>query len=201
LTDYYTEWYTLDMDNRQNLLDQAMVLFARHGYEGTGVQEIVEAANVTKPTLYHYFGSKAGLLEALLEVHLRHHLKKLREAARYQGDLMMTLRAIVRTGFDFSLTQPTFYQLQLSMWYAAADSEAHQAVLPYIQEQYAILEETFMAAVPDHGNLKGHHQVYALSLKGMLDSYIAFASRGGPTLNEALIYRLVQQFMYGIFSL
>jgi AcrR family transcriptional regulator len=163
------------MDNRQNLLDQALVLFARHGYEGTGVQEIVEAANVTKPTLYHYFGSKAGLLEALLETVLHPYLKNLREAARYQGDLVMTLRAIVRTTFDFASSQPIVYQLQLSMWYAAADSEAHQAVLPYIQEQFAILEETFQAAVPDHGNLKGRHQVYALSLKGMLDSYIAFA--------------------------
>jgi len=189
------------MDNRQNLLEQALRLFAAHGYEGTGVQEIVEAAEVTKPTLYHYFGSKAGLLEALLELHLRPYLNKLRDAARYQGDLVMTLRAIARTNLDFSMAQPTFYQMQLAMGFAAADSEAHQAMLPYIQAQYAILEETFQAAAPDHGNLKGHHQAYALSLKGMLDSYIASASMGGPALNDELVYRLVQQFMYGIFSL
>ena len=29
-------------------------------------EEIVDAAGVTKPTLYHYFGSKRGLLAALL---------------------------------------------------------------------------------------------------------------------------------------
>src|SRR4051812_50089081 len=43
-------------------------LFARHGYDATSVRMIVEAAGVTKPTLYYYFGSKEGLAQALLTV-------------------------------------------------------------------------------------------------------------------------------------
>src|SRR3954452_6647407 len=41
-------------------------LFATQGYEGTSVRTIVEAAGVTKPTLYYHFGSKEGLAQALL---------------------------------------------------------------------------------------------------------------------------------------
>jgi AcrR family transcriptional regulator len=41
-------------------------LFAERGYDATSVREIVEAAGVTKPTLYYHFGSKQGLAEALL---------------------------------------------------------------------------------------------------------------------------------------
>ena len=41
-------------------------LFADRGYDATSVREIVEAAGVTKPTLYYHFGSKQGLAEALL---------------------------------------------------------------------------------------------------------------------------------------
>ncbi len=33
-----------------------------NGYDAMGIQRIVEAARITKPTLYHYFGSKQGLL-------------------------------------------------------------------------------------------------------------------------------------------
>ena len=39
--------------------------FYEKGYDAIGVQEIADAAGVTKPTLYHYFGSKYGLLQAV----------------------------------------------------------------------------------------------------------------------------------------
>jgi AcrR family transcriptional regulator len=38
-------------DNRAELMDCALELFAAYGYDGVGVQNICEAAAVTKPTL------------------------------------------------------------------------------------------------------------------------------------------------------
>ncbi|MYT29781.1 MULTISPECIES: TetR/AcrR family transcriptional regulator [unclassified Streptomyces] len=46
----------------QRLLATATRLFAEQGYDRTSVQEIVDAAGVTKGALYHYFGSKEDLL-------------------------------------------------------------------------------------------------------------------------------------------
>jgi AcrR family transcriptional regulator len=46
----------------RRLLAEATRLFAERGYDRTSVQEIVEAAGVTKGALYHYFGSKDDLL-------------------------------------------------------------------------------------------------------------------------------------------
>ncbi|MDB1089075.1 TetR/AcrR family transcriptional regulator [Streptomyces sp. ACA25] len=46
----------------QRLMATATRLFAARGYERTSVQEIVDAAGVTKGALYHYFGSKDDLL-------------------------------------------------------------------------------------------------------------------------------------------
>lgn len=40
----------------------AVELFARHGIANTSVQQIVEAAGVTKGAMYHYFRSKDDLL-------------------------------------------------------------------------------------------------------------------------------------------
>ena len=45
---------TTDSTTRRQVLQAALKRFAECGYEGTSVQEIVEAANVTKPTLYYY---------------------------------------------------------------------------------------------------------------------------------------------------
>lgn len=52
---------------RVRLLDAAVGLFAQNGYAGTSVREIVERAGVTKPVLYYYFKSKAGLFLALMD--------------------------------------------------------------------------------------------------------------------------------------
>ncbi len=51
---------------RAELLDRALELFAAYGYDGAGVQQICSAAGVAKPTLYHHFGSKRGLIERLM---------------------------------------------------------------------------------------------------------------------------------------
>ncbi|SKA40794.1 transcriptional regulator, TetR family [Enhydrobacter aerosaccus] len=52
---------------RQRLLDAGMNLFCRYGINATGVDAIVAEAGTAKTTLYKIFGSKEGLIEAVLE--------------------------------------------------------------------------------------------------------------------------------------
>ena len=46
----------------ERLMRVSVELFARNGYAQTSVQQIVDAAGVTKGALYHYFDSKDDLL-------------------------------------------------------------------------------------------------------------------------------------------
>ncbi len=52
---------------RERLLSAAVGLFTQKGYSATTVREIVEAAGVTKPILYYYFGNKEGIYQHLIE--------------------------------------------------------------------------------------------------------------------------------------
>jgi AcrR family transcriptional regulator len=52
---------------RQQLLDVALTRFARHGYHETSMNDIADAAGVTKPVLYQHFESKRELYQALLD--------------------------------------------------------------------------------------------------------------------------------------
>jgi AcrR family transcriptional regulator len=51
---------------RYRLLKSAIELFGQKGYAGTSVNDIVSAANVTKPNLYYYFTSKSGIYYSIL---------------------------------------------------------------------------------------------------------------------------------------
>lgn len=188
------------MDNRAILLDCALQLFAARGYDAVGVQEIVDAAGVTKPTLYHYFGSKQGLLEALLSEYAGRLNRQVEEAAAYQGDLTHSLTRLARVFFDYARQNRIYYRMQLSMWFAPLESEAFRAVSTRNEQQYRILAEMFIQAARDHGNTRGRHQVYAATFIGMLHTYIGLWLNGYADLDEDLVYRAVHQFEHGIYS-
>ena len=188
------------MDNRAKLLDCALALFASRGYDAVGIQEVVEAAGVTKPTLYHYFGSKRGLLDALLGKYFAEVLSEERRTADYHGDLPLTLTKVTQSYFAFGCKYPNFYRLQLAMHFAPPESECNQAVSTYSLEQHRILEEMFRQAVTQHGNMRGRENAYAATLLGMINTYIGIFLNGHIQLEDELVYKAVHQFMHGIFS-
>jgi len=70
------------MAARDKLLDAASELFYADGIGATGVDDVVRAAGVSKPTLYAHFGSKAELVAAVLE---RRHATRAAELEALDG--------------------------------------------------------------------------------------------------------------------
>jgi AcrR family transcriptional regulator len=188
------------MDNRTVILDAALTLFAAKGYDGVGVQEIVEAAGLTKPTLYHYFGSKQGLLQALIELHHAPLEREIFAAAVYHGDLPATLETLARAFFNCARRDPVYYRMQLSFFLAAPDSEAYRQIAPRGAAQRGAVEALFAAAVKDHGNMRGRHTLYAAAFIGSLNTCAGLWLNGALDLDDELPRRLVRQFQYGIYS-
>ncbi|PWI41845.1 TetR/AcrR family transcriptional regulator [Streptomyces sp. ICBB 8177] len=77
----------------RRLLAEATRLFAERGFDRTSVQEIVEAAGVTKGALYHYFGSKDDLLHEVYARVLRLQTERLERIAAGGGSVAQRLRA------------------------------------------------------------------------------------------------------------
>ncbi len=53
-------------DTRQAILDAALECFAERGFHGVSVREIARAVGVRESGLYHHFGSKEALFDAVL---------------------------------------------------------------------------------------------------------------------------------------
>ncbi|NLU69015.1 TetR/AcrR family transcriptional regulator [Streptomyces sp. HNM0574] len=76
----------------RRLMAAATRLFADRGYDRTSVQEIVEAAGVTKGALYHYFGSKDDLLHEIYARLLRRQQERLDAVAAAGGSVERRVR-------------------------------------------------------------------------------------------------------------
>jgi TetR/AcrR family transcriptional regulator len=188
------------MNSKNTILQAALDLFAAQGYEATGVQEIVKRANITKPTLYHFFGSKRGLLDSLIAIHYEGFQQTLTDAAGYNGDLTKTLCTILQSLSDFALLNKDFYRFVLIASHASPQSEPFEAITPYIQQSMITLEDLFQKAVIQHGNMRGRHQRYACTLWGMVNNYITLALSNQLTLNDESIFLAIHQFSHGIYS-
>ncbi len=76
------------------LMRVSVELFAKQGYAQTSVQQIVDAAGVTKGALYHYFKSKDDLLFDIYDRILSLQQRRLDEIAARGLDPQQTLRLV-----------------------------------------------------------------------------------------------------------
>jgi TetR/AcrR family transcriptional regulator len=187
-------------DNRSLILSEAARLFAERGYEAVSVGEICDSATITKPTLYHYFGSKRGLLDALIEEGGAALLASVREAARTERDVRLGLERIAFAFARCAKADPTFARLRLSMSFAPPGSEPGIAAAAYNKELFAVVEAFFRRAAEDHGNMKGRSRAFAGTFIGTMDTYTGFWLSGASGLEDQVLREALRQFMYGIFS-
>jgi hypothetical protein len=123
------------------------------------------------------------------------------EASAYRGDVTQSIRTVVQAYFDYAEAHPVFYRMMLGMWFAPPSSEYFPGIDELLHQQYRLLEEMFRQAAVQHGNMHGRQQQYAVSLKGMVDTYIGLWLRGYVDLKaDDVRHRVVHQFMHGIFS-
>lgn len=81
--------------NRRALLDAALQLVSRDGYRAK-LEEIAERADLTTGAIYSLFGSKNGLVVALVTDYLRPHYEEIEQAVPAGLELLAAVDAFAR---------------------------------------------------------------------------------------------------------
>jgi AcrR family transcriptional regulator len=187
-------------ENKTLILDTAISLFSERGYEAVGVAELCEASSVTKPTLYHYYGSKRGLLDAIFAARGEPLLARVKTAAAYAHDVPLGLEGIAFAFACWAKEDGAFARFRLSLSFAPPESEGGKAVAALNDAIFAEVEGFFREAARDHGNMKGRSRPYAAAFIGTVDTYVGLFLAGRSSLSDEVVRGSVRQFMYGIFS-
>lgn len=188
------------MGPKERLLDEALRLFARRGVDAVGVQEIVDAAGVTKPTLYHHYGSKEGLVTALVDRGFRVLNARLDSLGPYDRDLPWYLERQATLWIDTVRVQPDWFRLELALTFLPAENLAAAPVRPGVEALQGRMEALFEAASLQHGNMRGRHRLLAAGWLGTLNHWTGIFLGGWAEPDITFVRAGTRQFLYGIFS-
>src|SRR5690349_24667891 len=89
-------------DRRSAILDAALEVFSRRGYNGASIDEIATAAGISKALIYEHFPSKKDLHVSLLERHTQEIFIRLAQTADTQEPGEVRLRNGVNAFLEWS---------------------------------------------------------------------------------------------------
>jgi AcrR family transcriptional regulator len=194
---------------KQTIMTKALELFSAKGYEGVSVSELTEAAGITKPTLYYYFGNKEGLFEVVCQSYYTQLGILITENAQYapnpevyDEDIYLALTKVTAAYFSFARSNEAFFRITLSNLSMPSSSDVFKIVEKYHFSQFDIIDSMFRKMAKVHGNLKGKNKTLTWSFIGTINSYISLSFSGvsGQILNDKAVKELVHQFMHGIYA-
>ncbi len=193
---------TESTDNRQKILSTALALFAKKGYDAVSTAEITQAAGITKPTMYYYFGSKEGLFSEILNIHYNRFLEDIQNAASLPEDIALTFFRLMRVYFDYALSNTDFMMCKMSNSNRIGEDTSYRLSKKYIEKESEILTNVFNIAAMHVGNIKGKEILCTTAFIGTAHAAISAYLHTGDKdfLNDEIIYRFRQQFLYGIYS-
>jgi AcrR family transcriptional regulator len=102
----------------ERILSTALDLFAIKGYDATAVREICEAAGITKPTLYHFYGSKDGVFQALVQSGFLQFRELVDKSLATPGSFRCRVKVLARSLFASATGKPRFWRFMHSVIWA-----------------------------------------------------------------------------------
>lgn len=102
-------------DRQKRILEEAKALFLEQGYEATTIEGIATAAGLSGVTVHNYYGTKAGVLLAIVAESDRMLLERMRSAFAHPAndlmDLLLRFAAIIRSHAVRNLNKPIWRQV------------------------------------------------------------------------------------------
>ena len=119
-------------ETRRRLIEAAMHVWARQGYDACAVDEVAGEAGVSKGAVYFHFRSKEDLLLEVVELQLWRDQQRILDLATAEGPLL-GLRTLLDPGCTLSETADPWPRLLQEFWCAAARTPR---VAVRLQEMY-----------------------------------------------------------------
>jgi AcrR family transcriptional regulator len=120
---------------RIQIIQAGVELFSKHGIEAVTVDQIAEAADVGKGTIYNYFQTKEDVVVAFMVDLERRVQTRLRLAVSQRGSAETVLTDFIRQQFRLKKPYHAFVRVFFARLFLQTD-----AFLPYLVEMQTVID-------------------------------------------------------------
>lgn len=184
----------------QAVLEAAVKVFARRGYAGASVESLLAATGLSKPTLYYYFNSKAGLFRAIVGFALDECHRLMAEAVGRERDGQAELTAMADALFKFTLQHEDLMRLVFATVFAAPGELPPKSIDPAKRRRNFELVQSVMERAQKAGEFSRdfHAAELAHGFFGALSHHVRYHLLNHThQLDAQRAARLVELFLAG----
>jgi AcrR family transcriptional regulator len=87
---------TVQRDKKEKLLEAAVKLFVKKGYENTSLKDLAKAVGIQAPGVYYYFKSKKDILNELADISWQRYREMVIDEVRAVSDPEEQVRTLIR---------------------------------------------------------------------------------------------------------
>jgi AcrR family transcriptional regulator len=192
-------------DTRRRLLDAAVRVFARDGYEGATLEQIAKEAGMTKGAVYWHFEAKSEVFGALIEEYERKQAElaaRDAEEAAASGQPHLALERLLSLPLRRAQQSPEWSKLLFEFVSRGARTRRHQSmrvVLNAVQQAATGLYRKLHAnghAIADVDS-EAVGTVVAAVVHGLLLAWVVDPHRSDPTAMAPIAARLLWKGISG----
>lgn len=131
--------------NKNAVLEKAIRLFWRNGFNGCSINDLVEATGVNRFSLYHEFGSKEGILYASLELYRsRYSMPKFDLLNQDKGELQDILMQFYMSFLKEDNTMTGCYFIHVGTELADTDEQIRKSLNNYLIDIESLLKNVMI---------------------------------------------------------
>lgn len=185
-------------DRRIAILDAALEVFGSRGFHAASIDEIAQAAGISKALIYEHFPSKKDLHVSLLERHAQEIFGRLARSADTSEPGELRLRKGVDAFLEWTETHPDGFRL---LFRDALEADVAE-VLEALQAQAAGAIAALMATEPIERNpnekpeeLRLATEMFAQQLSGSVQS-LAIWWQAHPEISRKFVLECVMDYAW-----
>jgi AcrR family transcriptional regulator len=175
--------------SRERVLDAAERVMASEGFDAASIARVVEASGVPLSSVYHYYGSKDGVLLAVMQRGAERFFADLPELHERVGTPTVHLRTMLANAVDTLERHPDF--LRLLIVFAVqppntTDSDVAAVVRDVRATARRRLRKQLAIAFGDDPRGRVVHQLAHFALAAIDGAFVASRSDAGVSLGQVL---------------
>jgi TetR/AcrR family transcriptional regulator len=185
-------------DTPKKLIDVAIDLFSRKGFKGTSIRDIAAEMGMTTSNIYHYFGTKSGVLAAIEQQTLEPIMKEFRRIAVLDMPPLERFSLLIRT----HLTYMDAHRRESKIFTLSEENfpQSNRNLNKRFQTETLFIYRTEIERLFSSMGRNQDTTIAAFNTLGVVIWFLRWYSPDGPSSLDEVIDSIIKFVLHGIMG-